>query len=355
MTVSVIIKTLNEEKNIARTIEFALAALPEGQGEVIIADSGSRDRTVAIAAGYPVQIVQITAPARPSCGLGPQLGYLYAQHEYVCLIDGDMDLDPEFLAEAIAFLDRHPRTAGVTGHVQEMMLDNLEYTRRVQRNAPENRIGAIDRMNGGGLYRRRAIENIGYMTDRNLHGYEEFDLGIRLRDGGWKLHRLDRRFVSHYGHNVNSYRLLVRRWKSKYLFGIGEVLRAATGKPYFYLMLRELPELRLWAIVWAWIIFSLVIMLALPGLLLPLGVVGGIFCAVVALMSYRKRSVSLGLYTVVAWFFHAVALPVGYFRPRRNPRSWIESRPVGEPDEELSAQPDNDSGPDVVGTGRVSG
>ena len=49
-------------------------------------------------------------------------------------------------------------------------------------------------MNGGGLYRRSAIEQTGYLSDRNLHGYEEFDLGIRLRDAGWQLHRLDRRF-----------------------------------------------------------------------------------------------------------------------------------------------------------------
>lgn len=353
MTVSIIIKTLNEEKGIARTIEFALAALPDGEGEVILADSGSRDRTIEIASGYPVRIVQITPPARPGCGVGAQLGYQYARHEYICLIDGDMDLDPGFLPDAIAFLERHPRTGGVTGHVEEMMLSNLEYTRRVQRNAPENRIGSVDRMNGGGLYRRRAIETIGYLTDRNLHGYEEFDLGIRLRSAGWKLHRLDRRFVCHYGHNVNSYRLLTRRWKSKYLFGIGEVLRAATGKPHMLRMLRELPELRLWALVWAWILISLALLVVLPGILLPAAIVLGSFCAVVALMSYRKRGLSLGLYTVVAWLFHAAALPVGYLAPRRNPKSWIESRLLGELDEETCPEPDHASEPGRLGPGRA--
>ena len=330
MTVSIIIKTLNEEKRIARTIEHALAGLPGGQGEVIVSDSGSSDRTIEIAAGYPVRIVQIEAPARPSCGLGPQLGYQYARYDHICLLDGDMDLDPEFLPEALAFLDRHGKTAGVTGHVQEMMLDNLEYTRRVQRNAPENRIGAIDRMNGGGLYRRAAIESVGYLTDRNLHGYEEFDLGIRLRHAGWSLHRLDRRFVRHYGHSVNSYKLLVRRWKTKYLFGIGEVLRAATGKPYMRQMLNELPELKLWAMVSVWIVFSLALLVFVSDKLLASALVTGIFAAVVALMSVRKGSLSLGLYTVVAWLFHAAGLPFGYCARRRNPRDAIESRELGE-------------------------
>ena len=35
-------------------------------------------------------------------------------------------------------------------------------------------------------------------------GHEEFDLGIRLRSAGWRLHRLDRRYVQHFGHTLNS-------------------------------------------------------------------------------------------------------------------------------------------------------
>lgn len=342
MSVSVIIKTLNEEKRIARTIEFALAGLPGGRGEVIVADSGSSDATVEVASRYPVRIVQIESPARPSCGIGPQLGFQYARHDFICLLDGDMDIDPEFLPEAIAYLDRHPKAGGVTGHVEEMMLDNLEYTRRVQRNAPENRIGAIDRMNGGGLYRRAAIESIGYMSDRNLHGYEEFDLGIRLRHAGWDLYRLDRRFVRHYGHNVNSYRLLVRRWKTKYLFGIGELLRASFGKPYLPRLLSELPELKLWALVSAWILFSLGLLLAIPDKLLALGSVIGIFAAVVVLMSWRKGSFELGLYTVVAWLFHTAAVPFGFFAARRDPREWVESREIGDTDEKTGPHADGD-------------
>lgn len=343
MSVSVIIKTLNEEKRIARTIEFALAGLPGGHGEVIVADSGSSDATVEIASRYPVRIVQIESPARPSCGIGPQLGFQYARGDFICLLDGDMDLDPEFLADALAYLERHPKAGGVTGHVEEMMLDNLEYTRRVQRNAPENRIGAIDRMNGGGLYRRAAIEAVGYLTDRNLHGYEEFDLGIRLRHAGWNLYRLDRRFVRHYGHNVNSYRLLVRRWQTRYLFGIGELLRASFGKPYLRRLPQELPELKLWVLVLGWILFSLGLLVAIPDKFAALAIVFGLFAAVVALMSWRKGSFSLGLYTVVAWLFHASAVPFGFFAGRRDPCGWVESREIGDADDRIGPHADGDA------------
>ena len=330
MAVSIVIKTLNEEKRIAATIESALAALAPVHGEVIVADSGSSDRTVAIASDYPVTVVQLVPPARPSCGIGPQLGFQYARFDHVCLLDGDMLLDIEFLPAALAFLAENPKVAGVTGHVEEMQVSNLEYARRVQRNAPENRIGSIDRMNGGGLYRRSAIEQAGYLSDRNLHGYEEFDLGIRLRSAGWQLHRLDRRFVQHFGHAVNSYRLLMRRWKNKYLHGIGELLRAAFGRPYFFQLLRELPELKLWGAVYLWWLFCLLLLLVLPDKRLAFGLVGALLVGIVALMSLRKGGLGMGLYTVVAWFFHAAALPAGFFRKRLSPTAPIESRIVGD-------------------------
>ncbi|KXF79188.1 glycosyl transferase [Paramesorhizobium deserti] len=331
MAVSIIMKTLNEEKRIAAAIESALAALPGGEVEVIVADSGSTDRTVEIASQYPVTVVQIEAPARPSCGIGPQLGFQYSHHDLICLMDGDMLLDKDFLGQAIAFLDANPRVAGVTGHVAEMNLDNLEFTRRVRRASPENRIGPIDRMNGGGLYRRSAIEEAGYFSDRNLHGYEEFDLGVRLRARGWSLHRLDRRFVSHFGHSINAYRLLVKRWQSKYLRGVGELLRAAYGKPYWNNLLKELPELRLWAGVYAWWLAMLALLVFLPDRKWAVAIDLALIVFVVAAMSLKQKSLSLGLYAVVAWCFHAAALPLGFFHPRRAPDAWIESRLISQP------------------------
>lgn len=328
LNVSVIVKTLNEEKRIAATLESIVAALAGREGEIIVADSGSTDRTVEIASGYPVTVVQIVAPAQPSCGIGPQLGFQHSRHDAICLLDGDMILDAGFLEEAMAFLKANPSVAGVTGHVEELQIENLEFARRVQRNAPENRTGRIDRMNGGGLYRRNAIEDVGYLSDRNLHGYEEFELGIRLRSAGWDLHRLDRRFVQHFGHTQNAYRLLVQRWKSQYLHGIGELLRSAVGKPYFFRMLRELNELKLWAAVYVWAALALALLVGLSDKRLALVLILGSVAGMVALASFRKGGLQMGLYTVVAWFFHAAALPLGFIRKRLYPGAPIESRVI---------------------------
>ena len=68
--ISIIIKTLNESANIARSIESALNATRDLdiESEVIVADSLSSDDTVAIAKRYPVRVVQLLDSADRSCG-----------------------------------------------------------------------------------------------------------------------------------------------------------------------------------------------------------------------------------------------------------------------------------------------
>lgn len=333
MTVSIIIKALNEERRIAAAIESALAALPDGQGEVILADSGSRDKTVEIARQYPIIIAQIEAPAKPSCGLGPQLGFQYSRYPYICLIDGDMEIAPDFIKPAMRFLQENPRVAGVAGHVVEQNQDSLEYVRRDQVKVAYKGVGVVDRINCGGLYRREAIEEAGYFSDRNLHSYEEYDLGVRLRTKGWTLYRLDRRFVYHTGHEVNAYNLLVRRWRSKYIRGIGELLRGAVGKPYLKNLFAELPELRLWMMVYGWIFAMIMVLVLVPDIRLALLIDLCWLIGAVLLMGIRHKNLQIGLYSVVAWFFHAAALPLGFFSPRIDPAATIESKIIHKPEQ----------------------
>jgi hypothetical protein len=78
----------------------------------------------------------------------------------------------------------------VAGSVEMDDASNYEFKSRKQRLHLIYPHGDTDHLGGGGLYRRSAIE-IGYLTNLNLHGYEEAELGIRLQAAGYKLHRLD--------------------------------------------------------------------------------------------------------------------------------------------------------------------
>ena len=56
MTLSVVIITYNEEANLGRTLESVKPLVSDGNGEIIIVDSGSTDRTVEIAKSYGAEV-----------------------------------------------------------------------------------------------------------------------------------------------------------------------------------------------------------------------------------------------------------------------------------------------------------
>src|SRR5271163_1464144 len=127
---SVVITVYNEEKNIARAVESSLAAIAPYRGEVIVADSGSTDRTVEIALGFPAIVAQLKYPYERCCGISPQLGYQQSTGEYVYILDGDMTLDAAFIGAALKWFESDPRIAGVGGFVGEMRIANLDFRSR---------------------------------------------------------------------------------------------------------------------------------------------------------------------------------------------------------------------------------
>ncbi|WBY01280.1 glycosyltransferase [Ramlibacter tataouinensis] len=332
--VSIVIKALNEEANIAAAIESCLAALAGLDGEVVLADSASTDRTVQVAARYPIRIVQLARPAERSCGTGPQLGWQHADGEYVQIIDGDMKMVPGFLEQALAFLAQHPEIAGVAGRVVELNTESLEYrerTERSRRSEAHRAPGPVDRLDGGGLYRRCAIEEAGWFSDRNLHSYEEFDLAVRLRARGWKLWRLPIDAVTHYGHDSPPYRLLLRRWRTRYACGAGEVLRAALGQGHARAVLRGLRELRLYlAVIGWWLLLASAPLWPLPQRSAAL-LFAALLAAPFATMAWRKRSLARAVYSVLAWNVHAAGVVRGLLAPRRPPRALIPSLVIKDP------------------------
>lgn len=330
-SVSIVIKALNEEKNICAAIESCLAAVAKVGGEVILADSCSSDRTVEFASRYPVRVVQLAHARERCCGIGPQLGWQHAQGEYVYLLDGDMRIVDGFLDEALTFLAQHPEVGGVGGRLVELNTENLEYRERGLRAPAHLQPGEVDRLDGGGLYRRLAIEETGFISDRNLHSYEEFDLGARLRSLGWKLWRLPVASATHRGHETPPYALLLRRWRAGYVRGLGELLRGAIGRPHMKLVLRGMRELRIYSGVLVW----WMVLLGIPFWPMSAAVRAACFAAIAAapfaLMTWRKRSLSRAVYSVVSWCFNAAGLVQGLARPRVSPRSRIASRVLHEP------------------------
>ena len=321
MKITVGIKALNEERHIDKALTSALAAVEPYGGEVVLADSGSSDRTIAIARRYPVTIAQLANPAERSCGAGAQLAFQQAEGDFFYLLDGDMVLQPDFLSAGLAYLADHPDVAGVGGRVREMNIDSHEF--QIRANTVENegswKPGNVDRLDCGGLYRVSAVREVGYFADRNLHAFEEFELAARLQAQGWKLARIDVPAVEHFGHRMDGYRLLWKRFKSGYSGAAGEVLRGALGRDHLTVVLRRLGHVRngvavvLWWILLLAVLFSRLVAVDKLALLSLLVLVPILFLAI------RRRSLSLGLYSFTAWNVGALGLLLGFVRPRTPP------------------------------------
>ncbi len=56
VTLSVVLITYNEAVNLARTLDSVMPLVRDGQGEIIVVDSGSTDRTVEIAKSYGAKV-----------------------------------------------------------------------------------------------------------------------------------------------------------------------------------------------------------------------------------------------------------------------------------------------------------
>ena len=323
--VSIVIKALNEEKRIAKAIETALAAVAPIGGEVILADSCSSDHTVDIARRYPITITQLANPHERCCGIGPQLGYQIANGEFVYILDGDMEMLAGFLEPAVAYMDSHPEVGGVGGVVVEMNTESMEYKARMERASGHMQPGPVDRLDMGGLYRKRAVEQAGYFSNRNLHSYEEYDLGVRLRSKGWCLVRLGINSVNHHGHDAPPYQLLLRRWKTGYICGLGEVIRAAAGHPHLVIVLREVRELRIYVTTLLWWLAILGIVVLPLTIGVKLLCLGGVLASFPIIMSIKKRSLSKGIFSVVSWCFNAGGLICGIFSTQISPEKKISA------------------------------
>ena len=265
-------------------------------------------------------IVQLANPAERSCGIGPQLGFQHSKGNFVLILDADMVLHGEFVHMALARMKSDARCAGIGGQLVECSGSGYEYElRRAMTNKQEDEVSWLD---GGGLYRREAILSVGYLSNRNLHAYEEKELGLRLKDAGWHLFRLADVAVDHYGHSIDTVKLLWRRWRSGYADACGESIRACFGKRYLWDMV--LVHKTLVAFLFFQITFVASVAI-LPWFSIPIITVGLlIFLAVIA-QAIRKKGLRAAAYSLLYSNIFAVGLARGILKRQLSPVALIQS------------------------------
>jgi glycosyltransferase involved in cell wall biosynthesis len=154
MTLSVCIITLNEETNIVRTLESVKSLA----GEIVVVDSGSTDRTVALAESYGARVF-----VEPWKGFAPQKNSALAKasHDWILSLDADEEVSPE-LAASIQKLLSGQAAPQFDGY--RMARRNLYLNRWIRRSGyyPDRKLRLVKR--GAAEFENRAVHEDMKMT-----------------------------------------------------------------------------------------------------------------------------------------------------------------------------------------------
>lgn len=177
-TLSVVVPTRDEADRLGRLLaSLASARERETLVDVVVADGGSRDATVAVARAHGATVVT-TGPSR-----GGQIaaGLARARGEAVLILHADAVCAPDVPARVLACLSRYPEVAG--GAVGMIFAEGGWRMRLVASlNAWRAAMTGLAFGDQGQFFRREALDAVGGFPAMAL--MEDVELGLRLREAG---------------------------------------------------------------------------------------------------------------------------------------------------------------------------
>jgi len=314
MELSVVLITKNQAWNISRLIESVLRETScASSKEIILVDSASTDETISLASRYAANIFRLKPGQRLSPAIGRYVGYKQSSGEYVLFLDGDTELIPGWLPHALRLMCERPDVGGVTGGVI-----NLPTSAAAQRPAapaqkthpaPPKEVLWCNYGGGGvAMYRRPAMERAGTFNP-NLNAEEEPELGLRIRQAGYRLFELDYPMAFHYNDAPVAVSSVLSRRRRNFLVGMGQGARYHLGTKVFWTWLRE----RWWGPASALLLASGLATIFLSLIMRDLRwfavwILG--LSSLIAYVAFRKRSVRGGLVAAFNW----LVMAEGFFK-----------------------------------------
>lgn len=189
-------------RNEGLRLKACLETLQGRVHRIIYVDSGSTDGSVELAraAGATVVALDMTRPFTAARARNAGLAVLFAQPDedrprYVQLLDGDCQLDANWIATAQAYLEARPDLAVVCGRRRELHPDASRWNRLIDAEW-DTPIGEAKACGGDALMRLTALAEVGGYREDLIAG-EEPEMCLRLRRKGWGIWRLDAEMTRH--------------------------------------------------------------------------------------------------------------------------------------------------------------
>lgn len=246
---------------------------------IVYVDSGSSDGSPDRAAARGVHVHRLSADRPFSAARARNEGFellvgIWDDLEFVQFIDGDCELDRNWLEQGRRTLEADSGLAAVCGRTIERYREATIYNRLcdIEFDVPPGEVGAT-----GGIFmiRRSAFAEVGGMREGVVAG-EEPEMCLRLRRAGWRMHRLAEPMVLHDSAMNRFGQWWTRAVRGGVAWGIGKELHGHGSERY---CVREVRRTWLWGLV-------------LPGVALALawptlGISIGVYVLLLAVQAVR--------------------------------------------------------------------
>lgn len=264
--VSIVVIGRNEANNLDSTFQ-AIDDInyPRENYEVLYVDTQSTDNSLVIAKKYTDRVYEEKS-RMPSAGLARNRGIIEAKYDIIHFLDGDIQIDKDYLKKAIRKIQEHGIDA-VYGYLKENKQHGInEIMLSHWKNKTE---GISNATGGGGTYLKNSLIEINGYDERILKG-QETELGERFRSTGYNIYYLNVIMGIH-NYGITCLSALLKKYfldgKSKFVnYKISD-----TQNDFFKsnnnLLMKNVIEMFVWFIILSatfflhWIIFPLFLVL----------------------------------------------------------------------------------------------
>lgn len=174
-------------------LERCLASLKEHFPCIVYVDSGSTDGSVAHARSIGVHVVELDLSVPFTAARARNAGLAAARASspklaFVQFVDGDCEIARDWVSNALATIEAHPRMAVVCGRRRERHPERTPYNQLcdIEWDTP---VGPAEACGGDSLMRVEALAEVGGFDETLIAG-EEPELCFRLRQGNWHIERI---------------------------------------------------------------------------------------------------------------------------------------------------------------------
>jgi GT2 family glycosyltransferase len=235
----------NEGERLIRCIQ----SLTTQVDKIVYVDSGSTDGSFQKAEelGVYTVILDMGQPFTAARARNAGADFLLKNNrdiKWLQFVDGDCELQENWISAAFNFLKNHDEYAVVCGRRRERFPDASIYNQLcdIEWNTP---IGDAAACGGDALYRASAFSSVNGFNPSVIAG-EEPELCFRLRQNGWKVYRIEEEMTLHDAAMTTFSQWWKRTVRAGYAFSLGASMHGDSKEKYW---VKERSRIYVWGII----------------------------------------------------------------------------------------------------------